>query len=248
MTETSTNSSAAVEARGVVKTFGSGETLVQALDNISVSFAPQAFSAIMGPSGSGKSTLLHCLAGLERVTGGNVFVGGQDITTMGDNKLTQLRRDHIGFIFQSFNLVPTLTAQENIALPARLAGKQPDEAWVQRVIDAVGIGDRLSHRPSEMSGGQQQRVAAARAFASQPDVVFADEPTGNLDSKSGQDVLNFMRKAVDELGQSIVMVTHDPKAASYADRVVFLADGHIVDEVSDPTTDLIIDRMKVFGS
>jgi putative ABC transport system ATP-binding protein len=248
MTETQSTGTVASEGRNVTKDFGSGDTLVRALDSVSIEFKNGAFSAIMGPSGSGKSTLLHCLAGLEHTTSGDVLIGGREITRMRDGELTQIRRDHVGFIFQSFNLVPTLTALDNIVLPARLAGREVDQEWLNRVIDAVSIADRLQHRPSELSGGQQQRVAAARAFVTRPDVVFADEPTGNLDSKSGHDLLDFMRRAVDELQQTIVMVTHDPNGASYADRVVFLGDGKIVDEVSDPTADMIIDRLKLFGS
>ncbi len=201
----------------------------------------------MGPSGSGKSTLMHCLAGLDNLTSGQVFIGATDLSRLSEKQLTLLRRDQIGFIFQSFNLVPTLTAAENITLPLDLAGRKPDPAWFEQVITTVSLKDRLKHRPSELSGGQQQRVAVARALASQPQIIFADEPTGNLDSRSGSEVLEFMRQAVDEFGQTIVMVTHDPSAASHADRVVFLADGHIVDEMAAPTAERVLDRMKAFG-
>jgi putative ABC transport system ATP-binding protein len=201
----------------------------------------------MGPSGSGKSTLLHCLAGLDRLTSGQVFLGDIDISTLSEKQLTLVRRDRIGFVFQAYNLIPTLTAIENITLPMSLAGKKPDQAWLDTVIDTVGLRDRLSHRPHELSGGQQQRVAVARALVSRPHVIFADEPTGNLDSKSGAEILSFMRNAVRELGQTIVMVTHDPGAAGYASRAVFLADGRIVDEMAGPTPDAILDRMKSLG-
>ena len=229
------------------KVYGSGDTEVRALDDISVQFPRGRFSAIMGPSGSGKSTLMHCLAGLDNLTSGQVFIGTTDLSRLSEKQLTLLRRDKIGFIFQSFNLVPTLTAAENITLPLDLAGRKVDQAWFDQVIDTVSLRDRLKHRPSELSGGQQQRVAVARAMASQPEIIFADEPTGNLDSRSGSEVLDFMRKAVDQFGQTIVMVTHDPGAASHADRVVFLADGHIVDEMGDPTAERVLDRMKAFG-
>jgi len=237
----------AAQAIRASKVYGSGDTEVRALDDISVQFPRGRFSAIMGPSGSGKSTLMHCLAGLDNLTSGQVFIGSTDLSRLSEKQLTLLRRDKIGFIFQSFNLVPTLTAAENITLPLDLAGRKVDQAWFDQVIDTVSLRDRLKHRPSELSGGQQQRVAVARAMASQPEIIFADEPTGNLDSRSGSEVLDFMRKAVDEFGQTIVMVTHDPVAASHADRVVFLADGHIVDEMADPTADRVLDRMKAFG-
>src|SRR4051812_23163833 len=219
-----------VAARAVdaVKVYGRGDAEVRALDGVSVDFATGRFTAIMGPSGSGKSTLLHALAGLDTLTDGSVWVGSTDLGRLSDKKLTVLRRDHIGFVFQSFNLVPTLTAAENIALPMKLAGRKPDRAWLDTVVGTVGLGQRLEHRPSELSGGQQQRVAVARALASRPQIVLADEPTGNLDSRTGAEILAFMRSAVRELGQTIVMVTHDPVAASYADRAVFLADGRIV--------------------
>jgi putative ABC transport system ATP-binding protein len=201
----------------------------------------------MGPSGSGKSTLMHCLAGLDELTSGRVLIGDVDLTSLNDKALTLLRRDKVGFIFQAYNLVPTLTALENITLPMDLAGRKPERAWLDRVVDTIGLSDRLGHRPSELSGGQQQRVAVGRALAGQPQIIFADEPTGNLDSRSGAEILDFMRRAVSDLGQTIVMVTHDPGAASYADRVVFLADGRIVDEIADPTADVVLDRMKTFG-
>jgi putative ABC transport system ATP-binding protein len=227
--------------------YGKGDTEVRALDGVTVSFETARFTAIMGPSGSGKSTLLHCIAGLDSLTSGQAFIGDTDLSTLNDNRLTVLRRDHVGFVFQSFNLVPTLTAEENIKLPLALAGRKGDPAWIAKVIDTLGLADRLRHRPSELSGGQQQRVAVARALASQPQIIFADEPTGNLDSKAGADVLGFMRRAVTDLGQTIVMVTHDPVAASYADRIVFLADGRIVDEMLEPTAERVLERLKRFG-
>jgi putative ABC transport system ATP-binding protein len=238
---------AAARAVGATKAYGKGESAIRALDGIDVEFAAGHFTAIMGPSGSGKSTLMHALAGLDDLTEGRVFIGDVDLTTLNDRKLTQLRRDRLGFIFQAFNLVPTLSALENITLPMDLAGRKADRAWVDHVIGTVGLENRLRHRPSELSGGQQQRVAVARALAGRPDIVFADEPTGNLDSRTGAEILAFMRLAVRELGQTIVMVTHDPVAASYADRVVFLADGRIVDELLDPTPESVLDRMKSFG-
>ena len=225
---------AAARAEQAVKVYGTGDTEVRALDDVTVDFETGRFTAIMGPSGSGKSTLMHCVAGLDTLTSGRVFIGDTDLTTLNDKELTQLRRDKVGFVFQAFNLIPTLDAIENITLPMDLAGRKPDQAWVDQVVATVGLGDRLKHRPSELSGGQQQRVAVARALAAQPEIIFADEPTGNLDSRAGAEILTFMRKAVDELGQTIVMVTHDPVAAAYADRVVFLADGRIVDEMQRP--------------
>ena len=237
----------AVRAEEVTKIYGVGEAAVRALNNISVEFAAGHYTAIMGPSGSGKSTLLHCMAGLDRVTAGRVVLGDIDITAVSEKELTVVRRDKIGFVFQSYNLIPTLNAIENITLPLALAGRKPDKEWLDRVISTVGLADRLSHRPSELSGGQQQRVAVARALASRPQVIFADEPTGNLDSKASAEILEFMRQAVDELGQTIVMVTHDPIAAGYADRVVFLADGQIVDEMQSPTAEAVIDRVKRLG-
>ena len=244
-----TPATTAIAARAVdlVKVYGSGDTSVRALDQVSVAFPTGRFSAIMGPSGSGKSTLMHCLAGLDSVTSGEAFIGDVDITRLNDNHLTLLRRDKVGFVFQSFNLVPTLDALENITLPMAIAGRKPDQAWLDHVIDTIGLRDRLAHRPSELSGGQQQRVAAARALASRPAIIFADEPTGNLDSRSGAEVLGFLRRSVREMGQTIVMVTHDPAAASYADRVVFLADGEVVGEMSEPTADSVLDRMKQLG-
>ena len=236
-------------ARGtdLVKVYGHGDAAVRALDTISVDFAPGQFSAIMGPSGSGKSTLMHCMAGLDTITSGSVHVGEVELSSLNDKELTRLRRDKIGFIFQAYNLVPTLTAGENITLPMDIAGRKPDQAWVDKLIDIVGLRDRLSHRPSELSGGQQQRVAAARALASRPAIVFADEPTGNLDSRASAEVLQFLRTSVAEFDQTVVMVTHDPTAASYAERVVFLADGRVVDEMTAPTAERVLDRMKGLG-
>ncbi len=239
---------AAARAVDLVKVFGSGDAAVRALDGITVEFAGGRYTAIMGPSGSGKSTLLHCMAGLDSPTSGHVFIGEVDLTALPEKKLTQLRRDRVGFVFQAFNLVPTLTASENITLPMDIAGRKPDEAWVRKVVETVGLADRLAHRPSELSGGQQQRVAAARALASRPAIVFADEPTGNLDTKASAELLEFLRRAVREFGQTIVMVTHDPMAASYADRVVFLEDGKVIDEMQGPTAESVLDRMKSLGS
>jgi putative ABC transport system ATP-binding protein len=238
----------AARTEGVSKYYGTGEASVAALDDVSVDLGKGRFTAIMGPSGSGKSTLLHMLAGLDRPTSGAVYVGDTEITTLSDNALTLLRRDQIGFIFQAFNLLPTMTAAENIVLPMRIAGRRPDERWVASIVETVGLTGRLSHRPSQLSGGQQQRVAAARALASRPHIVFADEPTGALDSQSGTELLACLRTAVDELGQTVVMVTHDPKAAGYADRVLFLADGHVVDELSSATADEVLDHMKQLGA
>jgi len=235
---------AAARAAGVWKVYGSGEAQVVALRDVSVEVERGRFTAIMGPSGSGKSTLMHCLAGLDAVTRGDVFVGDTKLTGLSDAGLTRLRREKVGFVFQQFNLLPTLTAEENITLPLAIAGRKPDPAWFKTVIDTVGLGDRLKHRPSQLSGGQQQRVACARALVSRPEVIFADEPTGNLDSKSGADILGFLRRSVSEFGQTIVMVTHDANAASYADRVVFLADGRIVDEMSAPTAEAVLDKIK----
>ena len=237
----------AARAEEVTKVYGSGEAAVRALDNITVEFAESRYTAIMGPSGSGKSTLLHCLAGLDRVTAGRVVLGDIEISSVSEKQLTVVRRDKIGFVFQSYNLIPTLNAIENITLPLALAGRKPNKEWLDRVISTVGLADRLSHRPSELSGGQQQRVAVARALVSRPQVIFADEPTGNLDSKASAEILGFMRQAVSNLGQTIVMVTHDPIAAGYADRVVFLADGKIVDELQNPTAEAVIDRVKNLG-
>jgi putative ABC transport system ATP-binding protein len=238
---------AIARAVGVSKIYGSGDAEVRALDNISVEFGTGVFTAIMGPSGSGKSTLLHCLAGLDRVTSGHIFLRDIEISGSSEKQLTLIRRDRIGFVFQAYNLIPTLNAEENITLPLALAGNKPDPAWYQQIVRTVGLADRLKHRPNELSGGQQQRVAVARALVSRPEIMFADEPTGNLDSKSGAEILTFMRDAVKNLHQTIVMVTHDPIAAGYSDRVVFLADGHIVDEMHNPTADSVLDRMKSLG-
>ncbi len=247
-TSSPASTSTAAFTEHVRKVYGAGDTLVTALDDVSVSFERGKFTAIMGPSGSGKSTLMHCVAGLDTIDDGRIFIGDVDLSGLNDKQLTRLRRDTIGFVFQAFNLVPTLTALENITLPMDLAGRTPDQAWLDSIIATVGLGDRLSHRPSELSGGQQQRVAVARALASQPSIIFADEPTGNLDSRSGSEILEFMRTAVTKFAQTIVMVTHDPLAASYADRVIFLADGRVVDDMQSPTTDSVIDRMKRFGA
>jgi putative ABC transport system ATP-binding protein len=244
---TSATTTAAAGAIDAVKVYGEGDTEIRALDGVTVSFERGRFTAIMGPSGSGKSTLMHCLAGLDVLTSGRVFIGDTYLDELNEARLTELRRDRLGFIFQAFNLIPTLSAAENITLPMDLAGRRPDQAWVDQVIDTVGLRSRLGHRPSELSGGQQQRVAVARALASQPELVFADEPTGNLDSRSGGDLLEFMRHAVDDLGQTIVMVTHDPGAAAHADRVVFLADGQIRDEMVEPTAARVLDQMKQLG-
>jgi putative ABC transport system ATP-binding protein len=243
----SLTTTAAARAVGATKVYGSGQTEVTALDDVSIELESARFTAIMGPSGSGKSTLMHCLAGLDSLTSGEVWIGDTRVDGLDDKRLTVLRRERIGFIFQSFNLVPTLTARENIELPLSLAGTKADDAWLERIVDTVGLGDRLHHRPSELSGGQQQRVAVARALASKPSIIFADEPTGNLDSRSSSQILGFLRQAVTELGQTIVMVTHDPIAASYASRVVFLADGRIVDELQDPTTELVLDHLAKLG-
>jgi putative ABC transport system ATP-binding protein len=237
----------AARARQVVKAYGSGETRVVALDKVDVDITRGQFTAIMGPSGSGKSTLMHCLAGLDTVTSGQIHLDETEITKLPEKKLTRLRRDRIGFVFQAYNLLPTLNALENITLPMDIAGRKPDQAWLDRVVETVGLADRLKHRPSELSGGQQQRVAVARALAARPEIVFGDEPTGNLDSRASAEILGFLRRSVDELGQTIVMVTHDPSAASYADRVLYLADGRIVDEMYGPTADQILDRMRLFG-
>jgi putative ABC transport system ATP-binding protein len=238
----------AASVKNASKIFGSGDSAVHALRDVSVEFIEGEFTAIMGPSGSGKSTLMHCLAGLDDLTSGVANIGGVVVNDLNDRDLTKLRRDKVGFVFQSFNLVPTLTAEENIRLPLLLGGRSGDSQWISEVINTVGLESRLKHRPSELSGGQQQRVAVARALASQPAIIFADEPTGNLDSTTGTEILTFMRHAVKELGQTIVMVTHDPVAASYADRIIFLADGQIVDEMRDPTPDRVLDRMKSIGN
>ena len=238
---------AAARTEDAVKIYGKGQTEVRALDGVTVEFAAGRYSAVMGPSGSGKSTLLHCMAGLDNLTSGRAYIGDVDLSTLNDQRLTILRRDRVGFVFQAYNLVPTISAAKNITLPLQLAGRKGDPAWIGQIIDTVGLADRVQHRPSELSGGQQQRVAVARALASRPEIIFADEPTGNLDSHAGAEVLGFMRRAVDEMGQTIVMVTHDPIAASYADRIVFLADGRIVDEMLEPTAERVLERMSRFG-
>jgi putative ABC transport system ATP-binding protein len=246
MTQVST-----VPAAGAInasKIYGKDDSEVRALDDVTVDFALGQFTAIMGPSGSGKSTLMHCLAGLDALTSGRVVIGDTDLAQLDDKQLTSLRREKVGFIFQAYNLIPTLSALENITLPMDLGGVKPDQEWLDTVIDKMNLRNRLSHRPSELSGGQQQRVAVARALASRPQIIFADEPTGNLDSKTGAEILAFMKHAVTDLHQTIVMVTHDPVAAAYADRVIFLADGKVVDEIDNPTAELVLDRMKRLGS
>lgn len=235
---------AAAGAVALRKVYGEGDAAVEALRGIDVAFAASEYTAIMGPSGSGKSTLLHCLAGLDVPTSGHVFIGETDLTTLSEKQLTEIRRDQVGFIFQAFNLVPTLNAKENITLPLDIAGRDVDVAWFDTVVDTIGLRDRLTHRPTQLSGGQQQRVAGARALVSRPKIVFADEPTGNLDSKSGMGLLSFLRSAVDDHGQTIVMVTHDAHAASFADRVVFLADGDVVSEMRDPSAEAVLDHLK----
>ena len=246
MTDVSTV--AAAGAINASKIYGKDDSEVRALDDVTVDFALGQFTAIMGPSGSGKSTLMHCLAGLDALTSGRVLIGDTDLAQFDDKQLTSLRREKVGFIFQAYNLIPTLSALENITLPMDLGGVKPDQEWLDTVIDKMNLRNRLSHRPSELSGGQQQRVAVARALASRPQIIFADEPTGNLDSKTGAEILAFMKHAVTDLHQTIVMVTHDPVAAAYADRVIFLADGKVVDEVDNPTSELVLDRMKRLGS
>jgi putative ABC transport system ATP-binding protein len=240
-------STAAARTVAATKVYGKAHTEVRALDGVTVDFPQGHFTAIMGPSGSGKSTLLHCIAGLDTLSSGKAFIAGADLSSLNDNQLTILRRDRVGFIFQAYNLVPTLTAIENITLPMTLAGRKGEQAWIDKVVDVMKIGDRLKHRPAELSGGQQQRVAVARALAGRPAIIFADEPTGNLDSRAGAEILAFMRAAVEEMGQTIVMVTHDPTAASYADRILFLADGRVVDEMFEPTAERVLERMKRFG-
>jgi putative ABC transport system ATP-binding protein len=237
---------AVAQAIDLTKVYGEGEAQVRALDGVDVEFARGRMTAIMGPSGSGKSTLMHCMAALDRPTGGRIVIDGVEVAGLSDKALTKLRRERLGFVFQAFNLVPTLTARENITLPLDIAGRKIDQQWFDTVIDTVGLRDRLSHRPSELSGGQQQRVACARALVSRPAIVFADEPTGNLDSRAGAEILGFLRRSVDDYHQSVVMVTHDPNAASYADRALFLADGRIVDELLDPQVEQLIERMKGF--
>ena len=245
---TTTITDVAARAVAATKIYGSGEAEVRALDGVTTEFGTGRFTAIMGPSGSGKSTLLHCLAGLDRLTSGQVFLGDTEVSALSERKLTLLRRDQVGFIFQAYNLIPTLNARENIELPMSLAGRKPEASWFDEVVDTVRLRDRLTHRPAELSGGQQQRVAVGRALLSRPKIIFADEPTGNLDSKAGAEILDFMKNAVDHLGQTIVMVTHDPVTASYASRVVFLGDGRVVDEVLDPTPERILETMGRLGS
>ena len=240
--------SAAARASSATKIYGKGDTLVTALDSVDISFETGKFSAIMGPSGSGKSTLMHCMAGLDNLSSGKVFIGDTDLTELSEKELTLLRRSNIGFIFQSFNLVPTLNALENITLPIDLSGNKVDTDWIDQITEVVNLSDRLKHKPNELSGGQQQRVAVSRALASKPNIIFADEPTGNLDSKTGNEILDFMRLATTDLNQTIVMVTHDPVAASYSDRVIFLEDGKVSGEIIDPTADSVIDQMRTFGS
>jgi len=247
MTGVSVETHAASAVR-LTKTYGHGQAAVRALDEVSVTFDRGRFTAVMGPSGSGKSTLMHCMAGLDRPTSGTAWVGGQDIGQLDDAGLTRLRRDRIGFVFQYFNLVPTLTAAENITLPVALAGRKADQEWVGYLASQLGIADRLAHRPGELSGGQQQRVACARALVNKPDLIFADEPTGNLDSNASADLLAFLQRSVRELGQSVVMVTHDPRSAAYADRVVFLDDGKVVSELYQPTADSVLERMRTLGA
>jgi putative ABC transport system ATP-binding protein len=241
-----TDRRAAARASEVTKVYGEGGAEVHALRGVSIEVARGQFTAIMGPSGSGKSTLLHCMAGLDRPTSGRVFIGEVDLTTLNDNQLTLLRRDKVGFIFQAYNLLPTLSAAENIELPIRIARRRPDEAWMSKILETLAIKDRLEHRPSQLSGGEQQRVAAARALAPKPEVIFADEPTGNLDSRTGAQLLGFIRRSVDEFGQTIVMVTHDAVAAGHADRAVFLSDGQVIDEMPAPTAERVLDRLKAF--
>ncbi len=234
----------AARAVDLRKIYGEGDAQVAALDGVTIDFYAGEYTAVMGPSGSGKSTLMHCMAALDAVTSGQVYLGSEELSELNDKQLTRMRRDKVGFVFQAFNLVPTLTAKENILLPMSIAGREPDAAWFDEVIATIGLGDRLGHRPNELSGGQQQRVACARALASRPEIVFADEPTGNLDSASGAEVLGFLRRSVDDHQQTIVMVTHDPIAAGYTDRVVFLADGKVVDELRAPTSDTVLDKMR----
>jgi putative ABC transport system ATP-binding protein len=238
---------AAAAAVDATRVYGRGDTAVRALDDVTVEIPAGRLTAIMGPSGSGKSTLLHCMAGLDPLTAGRVLIGDRDLATLSDRELTLLRRDHIGFVFQAFNLVPTLSASENIELPFILGGRRPDAGWIAEVVATVGLADRLDHRPSELSGGQQQRVAVARAVATRPEIVFADEPTGNLDSRAGREILGFLRRAVDDLHQTVAMVTHDPVAAAYADAVVFLADGRVVDHIDRPSAARVLDRIKALG-
>lgn len=242
------DTAAAARAVGAVKIYGSGETEVRALDGVDVAFDTGRLTTIMGPSGSGKSTLMHCMAGLDAVTDGRIFIGDTELGTLSERELTLLRRRQVGFIFQAYNLLPTLTALENMTLPIALAGEDPDNAWLTEVVDAVGLADRLTHRPNELSGGQQQRVAVARALVSRPSIIFADEPTGNLDSRTGAEVLEFLQRASKDLNQTIVMVTHDAGAASYSDRIVFLNDGQISDEMRDPSVDRVLDVVRNLGA
>ena len=246
MSTTTDDADVAASAESLVKVYGRGDTAVVALDGVSVRFRRGVYTAIMGPSGSGKSTLMHCMAALDSLTSGRVVIGEVDLTGLSDNALTRLRRERIGFVFQAYNLVPTLTARENITLPLDIAGRSTDGEWFHLVIETLGLDNRLDHKPNQLSGGQQQRVACARALVTRPDIVFADEPTGNLDSRSGAEVLSFLRRSVREFGQTVVMVTHDPVAASYADRVLFLADSRLVDDMVDPTADRVLERMKGF--
>jgi putative ABC transport system ATP-binding protein len=247
-TDTASREAVAARAVDAVKVYGAGATAVRALDDVSVDLPARRFTAVMGPSGSGKSTLMHCLAGLDALTSGSCWIGHVDLGALSDRELTLLRRERIGFVFQAYNLIPTLTALENITLPSALAGRRPETDWLDYVVATVGLRDRLSHRPSELSGGQQQRVAVARALASRPAIIFADEPTGNVDSRAGAEILGFLRSAVDELQQTIVIVTHDPIAAAYADSVLFLADGRLVDRMTEPTARRVLDRMTAFGA
>ena len=248
MTTTTATQAPAARAERLTKIYGSGLTEVTALDQVSLEIGTQSFTAVMGPSGSGKSTLMHCMAGLDTADGGQVWIGTEEITALPDRQLTRVRRDHVGFVFQAYNLLPVLSAADNITLPLDIAGRSADREWLSTVIETVGLTDRLRHRPTELSGGQQQRVAIARALAGRPEIIFADEPTGNLDSRAGAEVLDLLRRCVREFGQTIVMVTHDPGAASYADRVVFLADGHIAGELGQPTPQTVLDRMAALGS
>jgi len=248
MTTTTATQAPAARAERLTKIYGSGLTEVTALDQVSLEIGTQSFTAVMGPSGSGKSTLMHCMAGLDTADGGQVWIGTEEITALPDRQLTRVRRDHVGFVFQAYNLLPVLSAADNITLPLDIAGRSADRDWLSTIIETVGLTDRLRHRPTELSGGQQQRVAIARALAGRPEIIFADEPTGNLDSHAGAEVLDLLRRCVREFGQTIVMVTHDPAAASYADRVVFLADGHIAGELAQPTPQTVLDRMSTLGS